>query len=116
MRVLLDHDVPHGLRVHFPKEHEVITAQYQGWEDYDDDELLKTAEGEFAVLVTLDTNLVYQQDVGSREIGVIVVDLHPVVPSHLERHMEKVRGALSIAADEMGAVVVREGGIDLLAS
>jgi len=60
MRVLLDHDVPHGLRPRFPDECEVVTAQYRGWSDYDDDELLAAAEGLFAVLVTLDTNFVHQ--------------------------------------------------------
>jgi hypothetical protein len=30
MRVLLDHDVPHDLRLKFPKECEVVTAHYQG--------------------------------------------------------------------------------------
>jgi len=54
MRVLLDHDVPHGLRLQFPNEHEVVTAQYQGWADLDNGDLLQAAEGEYAVLVTLD--------------------------------------------------------------
>ena len=114
MRVLLDHDVPHGLRPRFPEECEVVTAQYRGWSDYDDDELLAAVEGTFAVLLTLDTNLVYQQDVSSWEIGVVIIDVYPIVPSHLDRHMEKVRSALSIAAEDLGTVVVQEDGIDLL--
>jgi hypothetical protein len=46
MRVLLDHDVPHGLRLQFPDEHEVVTAQYQGWADLNNGDLLQAAEGE----------------------------------------------------------------------
>jgi hypothetical protein len=55
-----------------------------------------------------------RQDVSSWEIGIMVIDVHPIVPSHLDRHMEKVRSALSIAAEDLGTVVVREGGIGLL--
>ena len=113
MRVLLDHDVPHGLRPQFPEECEVVTAQYRGWSAYDDDELLAAAEGSFAVLVTLDTNLVHQQNVGSREIGIVIIDVHPIVPNHLERHMGTIHSALSIAAEERGVVWIREDGIDL---
>ena len=46
MRVLLDYDVPHGLRLQFPDEHEVVTAQYQGWADLNNGDLLQAAEGE----------------------------------------------------------------------
>jgi predicted nuclease of predicted toxin-antitoxin system len=112
MRILLDHDVPHGLRRKL-SGYEVVTAQHQGWADLNDDALLDAAEGEFAVLVTLDTNLIHQQDVGARELGVVIVDLHPVVPDHLTRHLENVRSALPIAAKEQSAVVVREDGIDI---
>lgn len=115
MRILLDHDVPHALRHQFPDEHEVITTQYRGWEDYDDDELLLAAEEEFAVFVTLDTSLGHQQNIRSYEIGVVVIDIHPIVPKHLEKHMEKVNSVLSIAAEERGLVVVREDEITVLA-
>ena len=114
MRVLLDHDVPHDLRPQLSDEHEVVTARYQGWENYDDGQLLSAAETEFNVLVTLDTNLAHQQNVWSRDIGVVVIDVHPVLPGHLERHVSKVNSALSIAAEEQRILVVREGGIDVL--
>jgi len=114
MRVLLDHDVPHGLRARFPDGHEVVTARYQGWENYDDDRLLSAAERAFNVLVTLDTNLAHQQNVESRELGIVVIDVHPVLPGHLGRHMSKVNSALSIAAEEQRTLVVREDGIDVL--
>lgn len=114
MRILLDHDVPHSLRFQFPEEHEVVTAHYQGWADYDDDVLLAAAEEAFAVFVTLDTNLAYQQNIRSYEIGVVVIDLHPIVPDHLERHMGTISDALPIAAEDQGVVIVRDYGIDRL--
>lgn len=91
MRVLLDHDVPHGLRPRFPEECEVVTAQYRGWSDADDDELLAAAEGSFAVFVTLDTHLVHQQNVGSREIGIVIVDVHPIVPTLFSSTLQVLR-------------------------
>jgi predicted nuclease of predicted toxin-antitoxin system len=114
MRVLLDHDVPHDLRLKFPKECEVVTAHYQGWEDYDDDRLLSEAEEKFDVFITLDTNLAHQQNVRSRQIGIVVIDVHPIISSHLEKHMGKVKSALSIAAEEHRTLVVQEDGIDVL--
>jgi hypothetical protein len=44
-----------------------VTAQYQGWADYDDDELLSAAEPEFAVFVILDTNLIHQQTLSTNK-------------------------------------------------
>lgn len=88
----------------------------QGWADLDNGELPQAAEGEYAVLVTLDTNLIYPQDVGTREIGVVLIDVHPIIPDPLKRHMDKVRSALSIAAERRTVIVVREGGIDFLSS
>jgi predicted nuclease of predicted toxin-antitoxin system len=41
MKVLLDHNVPHELRPLFPEEHDVYTAQYLGWADYEDDQPLQ---------------------------------------------------------------------------
>jgi hypothetical protein len=35
-------------------------------------------------------------------MGVVVIDIHPVMPNHLEKHMGKVSGALPIAAEESG--------------
>jgi len=116
MRVLLDHDVPHSLRSEFSDEHEVVTAQYQRWADLDNGDLLRAADGEYAVLVILDTNLIHQQDIGKREIGVFIIDLHPIVPDHLEQHLGKIRSAVPIATGRQATVVVREGGIDLPSS
>jgi predicted nuclease of predicted toxin-antitoxin system len=114
MRVLLDHDVPHSLRSESREDCKVVTAEYRGWADLDDSELLSAAEDEFTVLVTLDTNLAYQQNVQARELGIVVVDVHPIVPDYLKRHMGKVNSALPLAAEEKETAVVREDGISLL--
>lgn len=113
MRVLLDHSVPHGLRSHFPDEQEAVTADYKGWAHYDDDELLPHAELEFDVLVTLDTSLRYQQNVGSYEIGLVVIDVHPIILPSLKAHMGTVNDALPVAAEAYRTVVVSKDGINI---
>lgn len=71
------------------------TAQYRGWEDDDDDHLLDVAEEEYSVLVTLDINLVYQQKLDAREIGIILIDIHAVFPDHLLKYMDLLVQSLS---------------------
>jgi predicted nuclease of predicted toxin-antitoxin system len=110
MRVLLDHDVPHGLRPHFPDAYRVETAQYRGWGDYDDDQLLDVAEADYSVLVTLDTNLVYQQKVDARKIGIILIDIHPVFPDHLLEYMDLIAQCLPVAGDKYSSIAIREEG------
>lgn len=112
MRVLLDHDVPHELRPQFPDECDVATAQYRGGAGYDDEELLGTAER-----VCRSRHARYKPrapaDVSAREVGVVIIDVHPIVPTYLERHIGKICSALPIAAEEQETVVVREDGISV---
>lgn len=110
MKVLLDHDVPHALRSHFPPDCDVETAHYRGWADYSDDELLTAVEHEFSVLVTLDTSLVYQQNLLQREIGLILIDVHPITPDHLLEYMGEVEKVLSVAAEDYASFAIREDG------
>ena len=54
--------------------HEVETAHERGWSQLTNGELLDAAEREgFAVVVTTDTNLKYQQNLESRRLAVVVL-------------------------------------------
>lgn len=78
MKVILDHDVPHRLRRHFPPEHEASTARYMGWEGLKNGDLLKAAhEAAFDVLVTIDQGIPYQQSLQGLGLAVIVLANHP---------------------------------------
>jgi len=58
--------------------HEVATAYERGWAKLKDGELLNAAEAEgFAVLVTTDSNLRYQQNLAARRIAVVVLSTIP---------------------------------------
>ena len=71
--------------------HEVKTARQMGWSTIKNGELLKLAEKEFQVFVTVDRNLSFQQNVPAFPIAVIVLraksnrlsDLQPLVPELL---------------------------------
>ena len=55
-------------------QHEVETAHERGWSQLKNGELLDAAEKEgFAVLVTTDANLKYQQNLTSRILAIVVL-------------------------------------------
>ena len=73
MRILFDQGTPTPLRQVLP-EHEVTTAYECGWSTLKNGELLHAAENEgFAVLVTTDSNLKYQQNLTNRRIAIVVL-------------------------------------------
>ena len=91
MRVLLDECVPRALRKDLPG-HDVKTVGEAGWPGVENGALLRLAEMEFDVLLTVDRNLEYQQNFSGLTIAVIVVDapsndievLRPLMPQARE--------------------------------
>jgi len=57
LRVLLDENVDRLLKSHVHSDFEVVTVPEQGWAGLDDGEVLRRAEEQFDVLVTMDQNL-----------------------------------------------------------
>lgn len=95
MKVLLDEDLPHKLRLNLPG-HEVSTAAYRGWNGLKNGELLKTAEDEgLDVFVTGDKNLRYQQNLTERRIAVVVLAAQdwPAI----EKHLAEIASAIEAA-------------------
>ena len=73
MRVLFDQGTPAPLRHQLP-QHEVATAFDCGWAELKNGELLDTAEKNgFAVFITTDSNLKYQQNLKSRRVAIVVL-------------------------------------------
>ncbi len=73
MKLLFDQGTPVPLRNHLP-HHLVETAYEKGWSNLKNGDLLTRAEAEgFAVLITTDQNLRYQQNLSSRKISVVVL-------------------------------------------
>jgi hypothetical protein len=98
VRVLLDEQLPRQLAGHVVG-YDVRTVQQQSWAGLKNGVLLTVAEAaDFAVFVTGDRNLEYQQNLTNRQIGVVVLaaasnaleDLLPLIPEMLAA-IERVR-------------------------
>jgi hypothetical protein len=89
--MLLDECLPRRLARSLPG-HDVRTVSDMGWNGFENGELLRRAEREFDVFVTVDRNLSFQQDVNRFAIAVLVLvaktnqlrDLEPLAGQVLE--------------------------------
>lgn len=88
MKLLLDENMPHRLRLEIPG-HDCFTVAYMGWSGIDNGELLKAAAKEgFDALVTKDTKLRYEQNLDALALAVVVLkassndidDIRPLLP------------------------------------
>lgn len=70
--ILFDNGVPRPLRKRL-QPHRIVTTQELGWEQLKNGELLRTAEPDFDVLITTDSNIKYQQSLPARNIALIVL-------------------------------------------
>lgn len=90
-RVLLDECVPGKLKRELPG-FDVRTVREHGWASKLDREMLRAAEREFDVLVTVDRNLIHQQKLAGLRLAIIILisysnnirALRPLVPELLE--------------------------------
>jgi hypothetical protein len=72
MRVLLDECVNEGLRKYLPGR-DCQTARYAGFAGLENGQLLTAAESaKFDVVLTVDREFEYQQNLGQRRIAVVI--------------------------------------------
>ena len=87
MKILLDECLPKRL-IQLLAGHEVFTVRQVSWQGLSNGRLLLAANPRFDVFVTVDQNLVRQQDLTGQRIAVVVLrarsnkieDLSPLVP------------------------------------
>lgn len=95
MKVLIDECVPRALKKlvtdHGPA---CRTVQEAGWAGKQNGELLSLAEAAFDALVTVDTNLRYQQNLVGRKIAIVVLQSSSNRLDHLRQHFPAVLSAL----------------------
>jgi predicted nuclease of predicted toxin-antitoxin system len=72
MRVLLDECVPRKLK-RVLGDHEVVTVTENGWSGLKNGELLKLAQANFDVFLTMDQNLSFQQNLKRFDIGIVLM-------------------------------------------
>ena len=96
MKVLLDENLDHRLRIHLGK-HEVFTANYKGWNGLKNGKLLETAEnGGIDVLVTGDQTLSYEQNLTGRRLAIVALSAVEwrIIRVRLERIVSAVDNAV----------------------
>jgi len=87
MRVLIDECAPRALKkLLVDHRHDCRTVQESGWAGKKNGELLRLAETAFDVLVTVDTNLLYQQDLAGHKIAVVVLHSSSNRLDHLRQY------------------------------
>lgn len=96
MRVLLDECVPRALRKELP-DHEVKTTAEAGWAGVRNGALLRVAEKDFDILLTVDRNMEYQQNFSGVSIAVVVMHARSNDIDILRPLMPKVRAAIVAA-------------------
>lgn len=102
MKVLLDECVDSRLAGHI-RGHTVATASAHGWAGLTNGELLRLAQAEFDVFVTVDRNLSFQQHVPKFSIAVVLIssksnridDLIALVPALLASIEAAPKGAVT---------------------
>ena len=73
MRVLFDHCTPYGI-ARFLVGHEVAAARKLGWAEFTNGKLLNAAgEAGFDVMVTVDQNIRYRQNLQGGKIALVVL-------------------------------------------
>ena len=91
-RILLDENSPVGLRRLLPA-HEVEHVARLGWDGIANGALVAAAEQEgFAVLITADRNLRYQQNLAGRRIALLILDTNNW--RRIQASAESIRAAL----------------------
>lgn len=95
MRVLLDENLDRRLKKAFDEELEVLTVTERGWSGKKNGELLRLAEQEFDVFVTMDRNLEYQQNLRSFDLGILLITAKSNRRKNVEPLMPEVGRALS---------------------
>ena len=103
VRVLLDESIP----VDFARELADLdprTVIGLGWAGLKNGALLREAAEQFDVLVTMDKNLRFQQNLAAHEIGVVLIRAHSNRIDDLRPLVPQIREA--VAASEPGKIRV----------
>ena len=94
MRVLLDENLDRRLKRAFDSDYEVMTVTECGWSGKKNGDLLRVAEMEFDVLVTLDKSIEYQQNLSRIKVGIVIISAPSNRRQDVELAMPEVNKAL----------------------
>lgn len=94
MRILLDECLPKRLKRELAN-YEVHTVPEVGWAGTKNGELLRLAETQFDVFLTVDQNIEFQQSVPAFELAIVVLVAHSNDIDDMRPLMPQVREMLS---------------------
>jgi predicted nuclease of predicted toxin-antitoxin system len=97
VKVLLDENLPHRLRVELAG-HEVFTAAFMGWAGVKNGELLRLVETNgFGVFVTADRKMKDQQNLAKRPFGMVYLTAQewPMISARVPEILSAVDGAVA---------------------
>jgi predicted nuclease of predicted toxin-antitoxin system len=92
MKVLLDENLPHELRLALMPTHDVFTVSYLGWSSLENGSLLSQAAAiGFDAMITKDQGIEHQQNMSNLPLSVVVIraktnkidDIRPLIPELL---------------------------------
>ncbi len=92
MKILFDHGTPAPLRRAL-KDHEISTAYEMGWAKLSNGGLLAAAELSFAVFITTDKNLRYQQNLAGKKLAILVLPTTNWL--EIQKHTDSIANAVS---------------------
>lgn len=106
MKVLLDHNLPHKLRLSLAAAsgHEFVTTSFLGWGNLKNGELLHAAENaSFDVFVTGDRTLVHEQNLSFRRIAIVALSSNnwPIIRNFVPQIVSAINRATSGAVAEV---------------
>ena len=96
MKIILDECLPRRLLREFP-EYVVTTVPWQGWAGITNGALLKLVETEFDVFVTIDSNIVHQQNLSGLRICLIILHVPNSRYETLQPLLSKIKNAIAQA-------------------
>ena len=108
MKLLLDECIDRRLAKEIGG-HEVVTVPQAGWAGIQNGELLRLAQAQFDVFVTVDRNLSFQQHLPQFTIAVIVLhaptnrlkDLRPLIPQLQRMVLSAPNGQVSRVGEDL---------------
>jgi len=108
LKILLDECIDRRLAKEIGG-HEVVTVPQAGWAGIQNGELLRLAQAQFDVFVTVDRNLSFQQHLPQFTIAVIVlhaptnrlIDLRPLIPQLQRIVLSAPKGQVSRVGEEL---------------
>lgn len=91
MRVLLDENLDVQLKNLFDPDFKVVTVRERRWNGVKNGALLRNAQEEFDVFVTMDKKLKHQQNLSGIRLGIVVIRARSNAFRDMEELMPRVK-------------------------